>query len=74
MQAFAGPKIAPDAVANAPKFTMLGTKIQKLVATLATRTLQVLYILLLCIVRLNKVDERFVAKSCQRLPSWIFQK
>ena len=33
MQAFAGPKIAPDAVANAPKFTMLGTKIQKLVAT-----------------------------------------
>ena len=38
-----------DTVANAPKFIMLVTEIQKLVATLATRTLQVPYILLLCI-------------------------
>ena len=43
-----GHKIVPDTVANAPKFTMLVTKIQKLVATLATIiTLQVSYILLL---------------------------
>ena len=43
-----GHKIVPDAVANAPKFTMLVTKIQKLVAMLATIiTLQVSYILLL---------------------------
>ena len=50
----------PETIANAPKFAVLVTKIQKLVAALATRTLQVLYILLLCIVRLNKawkVDE-----------------
>ena len=44
-----GHEIAPDTVANAPKFIMLVTYIQKLVATLATRTLQVPYILLLCI-------------------------
>ena len=41
-------------VANAPKFTLLATKIHKLVVTLATRTLQVPYILPICKAPLNK--------------------
>ena len=44
-----GHEIAPDTVANAPKFSVLATKIRKLVATLATRAL--CFILLLCIVQ-----------------------
>ena len=40
-----GHEIAPNTVANATKITALATKIQKLVAKLATRTLQVLSIL-----------------------------
>ena len=35
----AGHEIAPNTVANATKITVLATKIQKLVAKLATRTL-----------------------------------
>ena len=42
-----GHEVAPDTVTNKPKFTVLATKIQKLVTMLATRTLQVPYILLL---------------------------
>ena len=41
----AGHEIAPNTVANATKIIVLATKIQKLVAKLATRTLWVLYIL-----------------------------
>ena len=37
--AYAGHEIAPNTVANATKITALATKIQKLVAKLATRTL-----------------------------------
>ena len=37
--AFAGHEIAPNTVANATKIIVLATKIQKLVAKLATRTL-----------------------------------
>ena len=37
--------IAPNTVANSTKIIVLATKIQKLVAKLATRTLWVLYIL-----------------------------
>ena len=44
-----GHEIAPDTFANAPKFSLLATKIRKLVATLATRAL--CFILLLCIVQ-----------------------
>ena len=40
-----GHEIAPNIVANATKIIVLATKIQKLVAKLATRTLWVLYIL-----------------------------
>ena len=40
-----GHEIAPNTVANATKIIVLATKIQKLVAKLATRTLWVLYIL-----------------------------
>ena len=40
-----GHEIAPNTVANATKITALATKIQKLVAKLATRTLYVLAIL-----------------------------
>ena len=43
-----GHEIAPDTVANAPKFTVLVTKIQKLVAMLATRTPYILYFYVLC--------------------------
>ena len=39
-----GHEIAPNTVANATKIIVLATKIQKLVAKLATRTLWVLYI------------------------------
>ena len=42
----AGHEIAPNTVANATKIIVLATKIQKLVAKLATRTLWVLNILL----------------------------
>ena len=41
----AGHKIAPNTVANATKIIVLATKIQKLVAKLATKTLWVLNIL-----------------------------
>ena len=41
----AGHEIAPNTVANATKIIVLATKIQKLVAKLATRTLWVLNIL-----------------------------
>ena len=40
-----GHEIAPNTVASATKITVLATKIQKLVAKLATRTLWVLCIL-----------------------------
>ena len=40
-----GHEIAPNTVADATKIIMLATKIQKLVAKLATKTLWVLYIL-----------------------------
>ena len=40
-----GHEIAPNTVATATKIIVLATKIQKLVAKLATRTLWVLYIL-----------------------------
>ena len=40
-----GHEIAPNTVANATKIIVLATKIQKLVAKLATRTLWVLFIL-----------------------------
>ena len=50
----AGQKIAPNTVANATKIIVLVTKIQKLVAKLATRTLWVLYILPWCFLQLNK--------------------
>ena len=52
-----GHEIAP--VANATKIIVLATKIQKLVAKLATRTLLVLYILPWCRLQLSKalVDE-----------------
>ena len=42
---YAGHEIAPNTVANVTKITALATKIQKLVAKLVTRTLQVLSIL-----------------------------
>ena len=42
---YTGYEIAPNTVANATKIIVLATKIQKLVAKLATRTLWVLYIL-----------------------------
>lgn len=48
-------EIAHNTVANAPKFSMLVTKIQKLVTTLVTRTLR--YITTLCIVQLNNTLE-----------------
>lgn len=51
----AGDEIAHNTVANAPKFSMLVTKIQKLVTTLVTRTLR--YITTLCIVQLNNALE-----------------
>ena len=47
-------RIAPNTVANATKFFVLATKIQKLVAKLATRTLWVLYILPWRILQLNE--------------------
>ena len=47
-----GHEIAPATVVNASKFILLATKIQNL--ALATRTLQVPYILLLWTVPLNK--------------------
>ena len=57
----AGHEIAPDNYRHyntkpkrLTKFTLLATKIHKFVATLATRTLQVPYILPLCNARLNK--------------------
>ena len=50
----AGHEIAPNTVANATKITVLATKIQKLVAKLATRTLWVLYVLPRCIWQLNQ--------------------
>ena len=40
-----GHEIAPNTVANATKIIVLATKIQTLVAKLATRILRVLYIL-----------------------------
>ena len=40
-----GQEIVPNTVANATKMIVLATKIQKLVAKLATRALWVLYIL-----------------------------
>ena len=46
-----GHEVAPDTVTNTPKFTVLATKIQKLVTMLATRTP---YILLLCTVQFYK--------------------
>ena len=49
-----GHEIAPNTVANATKIIVLATKIQKLVAKLATRTLWVLYILPWCFLQLNK--------------------
>ena len=49
-----GHEIAPNTVANATKMIVLATKIQKLVAKLATRTLWVLYILHLCFLQLNE--------------------
>ena len=49
-----GHEIAPNTVANATKIIVLATKIQKLVAKLATRTLWVLYILPWCFFKLNK--------------------
>ena len=49
-----GREIAPNTVANATKIIVLATKIQKLVAKLATRTLWVLYILPWCFLQLNK--------------------
>ena len=44
-----GHEIAPNTVANATKIIVLATKIQKLVAKLATRNLWVLYIFTLMI-------------------------
>jgi len=49
-----GHEIAPNKVANATKIIVLATKIQTLVAKLATRTLWVLYILPWCILQLNE--------------------
>ena len=49
-----GHEIAPNTVANATKIIALATKIQKLVAKLATRTLWVLCILHLCFLQLNE--------------------
>ena len=84
-----GHEIAPNTVANATKITALATKIQKLVAKLATRTLQVLSILPWCILQLNKSLGRSIGannevcwtkssrnatkRTCQHPPSWIFQ-
>ena len=51
---YTGHEIAPNTVANATKIIVLATKIQKLVAKLATRTLWVLYILPWCILQLNE--------------------
>ena len=50
----AGHEITPNTVANATKIIVLVTKIQKLVAKLATRTLWVLYMLRWCFLQLNK--------------------
>jgi len=50
----AGHEIAPNTVANATKIIVLATKIQKLVAKLATRILWVLYILPWCFWQLNE--------------------
>ena len=49
-----GHEIAPNTVANATKIIVLATKIQKLVAKLATRILWVLYILPWCFWQLNE--------------------
>ena len=49
-----GHEIAPNTVANATKIILLATKIQKLVAKLATRILWVLYILPWCFWQLNE--------------------
>lgn len=51
---YTGYEIALDRVTNAPMFTLLATEIQKLMATLATGTLQVLYILPLYTMQLKK--------------------
>ena len=51
---FAGHEIAPNTVTNVTKIIVLATKIQKLVAKLATRTLWVLYILPWRFLQLNK--------------------
>ena len=51
-----GHEIAPDTVNNTPKFTLLATKIQKIVARMATRTRQIPYILLLCTVQFYKAS------------------
>ena len=48
----AGHEIAPNTVANATKIIVLATKIQKLAAKLAIRTLWVLYILPWCLLQL----------------------
>ena len=56
----AGHEIAPNTVANVTKIIVLATKIQKLVAKLATRTLWVLYIFTLMFFATKfsfKVDE-----------------
>ena len=49
-----GHEIAPNTVANATKIIVLATKIQKLVANLATRILWFLYILPWCFSQLNE--------------------
>ena len=51
---YTGHKIAPNTVTNATKIIALATKIQKLVAKLATRILWVLYILPLFFWPLNE--------------------
>ena len=49
-----GHTIVPNTVASVPVFTILGTKIQKLVTTLGTRTLWGPYTLPLYTMQLNK--------------------